>query len=93
MKKLLGMAFALVAFPAWAGDLPDPQRTPGRSNPNVTSENIDETICVPGFTKKIRPPTSYTNKLKKKQIEEYGISDRTIYSWLSKETVSAPSCV
>ena len=36
--------------------IPDPRFTPGAINPDVTQENIDSTICVPGFTKTIRPP-------------------------------------
>lgn len=51
---------ALLSFPAWAGDLPDPQLTPGVTNPDVTQATIDKTICVPGWTKTIRPPASYT---------------------------------
>ncbi len=34
------------------------------ANPEVTQENIKQTICVPGWTKTIRPPTSYTNRIK-----------------------------
>ena len=55
--------------------LPDPSCTPGATNPDVTQDNIDQTICVSGWTKTVRPPTSYTNKLKVEQIAEYGYSD------------------
>lgn len=65
----------LVSLSAWASDLPDPTRTPGAINPDVTQENIHDTICVKGYTKTIRPPAHYTNKLKKKQIREYGYTD------------------
>lgn len=41
---------------------------PGATNPNVTQANIAQTICVSGWTKTIRPPASYTNKLKLKQM-------------------------
>ncbi|MFC4910002.1 hypothetical protein [Actinomadura gamaensis] len=51
---------------------PDPKCQPGATNPAVTQANIHRTICVPGYSKKIRPPVSYTNALKKKQIKEYG---------------------
>jgi hypothetical protein len=50
----------------------DIARTPGVLNPDVTQANIDSTICVHGWTKTIRPPTSYTNALKEKQMREYG---------------------
>jgi hypothetical protein len=51
----------------------DIARTPGVLNPDVTQESIDSTICVHGWTKTIRPPTSYTNALKRKQMSEYGV--------------------
>lgn len=74
MKTLI--AFILLALSvALAGDLPDAHMTPGTTNPNVTQANIKETVCVKGFTKTIRPPAYYTNKLKKQQIRAYGYSD------------------
>jgi hypothetical protein len=51
----------------------DVTRTPGVLNPDVTQANIDTTICKHGWTKTIRPPTSYTNDLKRKQMREYGV--------------------
>lgn len=48
-------------------------RTPGVLNPDVTQSNINATICVRGWTKTIRPPTSYTNDLKQKQMREYRV--------------------
>lgn len=42
----------------------------------MTQGNIRNTICVKGFTKKIRPPAYYTNALKKKQIRQYGYTDK-----------------
>ena len=41
---------------------------PGATNPAVTQDNIHATICVSGWTKTIRPPASYTTKLKKQQM-------------------------
>ena len=49
-------------------------RTPGVLNPDVTQATIDTTICVHGWTRTIRPPTSYTNDLKRKQMHEYGVT-------------------
>jgi hypothetical protein len=55
---------------------PDPARTPGAINPDITQNNIRETICNPRWsTKSIRPDASYTNRLKVEQIREYGYSD------------------
>ncbi len=51
----------------------DPVRTPGVLNADVTQATINATICVRGWTRTIRPPTSYTNDLKQKQMREYGV--------------------
>ncbi|MDF3293062.1 hypothetical protein [Streptomyces silvisoli] len=55
--------------------LPDPSCTPGAYNPDVTQDTIDSTICVSGWTSTVRPPASYTNRLKVQQIAAYGYSD------------------
>jgi hypothetical protein len=73
---LLSSLALVISFPAWASDLPDPVLTPGAINPNVTQANIQQTVCVKGYTKTIRPPAHFTNKLKKRQIREYGYADR-----------------
>jgi hypothetical protein len=52
--------------------LADPVRTPGVLNPDVAQANIRSTICRHGWTDTIRPPTSYTNELKRKQMRQYG---------------------
>jgi hypothetical protein len=49
-----------------------PTRTPGVLNPNVTQANIRSTICKRGWTSTIRPPESYTDALKRKQMRQYG---------------------
>jgi hypothetical protein len=49
----------------------DPVRTPGVLNPDVTQATIGSTICVTGWTRTIRPPTEYTNALKRKQMRAY----------------------
>jgi len=48
--------------------LPDPARTPGATNPAVTTANIGATICVSGWTATVRPPSSYTTALKEQQL-------------------------
>ena len=45
--------------------------TPGVPNPDVTQENIAETVCKHGWTSTVRPPTDYTNALKVEQMEAY----------------------
>ena len=51
----------------------DRRHTPGVVNPDVTQANIASTICKHGWTRTIRPPTSYTNALKLKQMRDYGV--------------------
>ena len=50
----------------------DPDKTPGVANPAVTQANIHQTICRAHWTETIRPPVSYTNALKRQQMQEYG---------------------
>jgi hypothetical protein len=51
---------------------PDPVRTPGAANPQVTQRNIRDNICNREWsTKLIRPPSEYTSRLKRKQLREY----------------------
>ena len=54
--------------------LPDRVRTPGVTNPAVTKATTGMTICVKNWTKTVRPPTSYTNALKAKQMLQYNES-------------------
>lgn len=42
--------------------------TPGVVNPAVTQDNIKDNICKSGWTATIRPPVTYTNKLKADQL-------------------------
>ena len=73
---------------ALASGLPDRTRTPGAINPEVTQENIHRTICVSGWTRTVRPPTSYTNEIKREQIAEYGYRDKRLSSYQEDHLVS-----
>ena len=73
---IAALALALITTQAFASDLPNPSLTPGAINPYITQQNIHQTVCIKGYTKTIRPPSYYTNKLKKRQIREYGYEDR-----------------
>jgi len=55
--------------------LPDQRCTPGAVNPSVTQDNIRNTICVPGYTKTVRPPVTYTSPLKTRLMQSYGFTD------------------
>jgi hypothetical protein len=53
------------------GIVADPHRTPGVLNPDVAQANIRSTICRHGWTSTIRPPSSYTDALKRRQMRAY----------------------
>jgi hypothetical protein len=42
-------------------------------NPDVRQDTIADTICVRGYTKTVRPATSYTNGVKRKLMREAGM--------------------
>lgn len=54
---------------------PNPEFTPGVTNPEVTQANIHQTICLSGWTTSVRPKTPYTNNLKTEGIKQYGYND------------------
>ena len=69
------LAFALVLIERHASVptvVADPLRTPGVLNADVTQVTIETTICVQGWTRTVRPPTEYTNALKRRQMRVYG---------------------
>lgn len=55
--------------------LPDRTLTPGAMSAVVTQADIHGTICVRGYTRTVRPPEEYTERLKRRQIREYGYRD------------------
>ena len=55
---------------------PDPETTPGVTNPQVTEANVQQTICVRGWTGTIRPPRSYTDHLKTQQLQAARYTDK-----------------
>lgn len=44
-------------------------------NPDVTQGTIYQTICVPGYTKTVRPASVYTNGVKRKLLREAGVGE------------------
>jgi hypothetical protein len=56
--------------------LQDLHCTPGAVNQNVRQSNIRKNICIPNWTDTVRPPTSYTDKLKVRGIADYGYKDK-----------------
>ena len=61
--------------------LPDRTLTPGAIDPAVTQNNIQSTVCVRGYTDKVRPHKKYTNRLKHEQIEQYRLADRNVRNY------------
>jgi hypothetical protein len=45
--------------------------TPGVLNPAVTQATLAQTACKHGWTSTVRPPVSYTNALKLRQLRQY----------------------
>lgn len=64
-------------------------------NPDVTQATIDQTICVSGYTKTIRPPLSYTNRIKMHLMRQEGlplelIGDKILDHKISLEIGGSP---
>jgi hypothetical protein len=59
-----------------AAALPDPTCTPGALY-GPSQANPASTVCVSGFTSKIRPPVSYTEPLKLKIMAAYGVGGQS----------------
>jgi hypothetical protein len=79
IELLVVLALVAAAFAVWPrgeAERPpyyaDAAQTPGALNPDVTQATIGETICVHGWTRTVRPSSSYTNDLKRRQLAEYG---------------------
>ena len=76
MKKLIALSLLLININVYGGDLPDRYLTPGAIDSTISQSNIQSTVCVKGYTKTVRPPAHFTNKLKKEQIFLYGYVDK-----------------
>jgi hypothetical protein len=70
------------------GVLPDHFCTPGAIDLKVTQENLNQTICSKGYTQTVRPPVSYTNKLKVQQILDYGYADKNLKDYEEDHLIS-----
>jgi len=63
--------------------LPDAACTPG-----VVRATSEDDICYGGSTKQYRPPSSYTTRLKRRQIEEYGYEDTNLADYEEDHLIS-----
>jgi hypothetical protein len=68
--------------------LPNPRLTPGALNPAVDQANIRATICMRGYSKSIRPPEEYTERLKRLGVRRYGYSDHRLRDYEEDHLVS-----
>ena len=79
MSRLTLFAVGLAVIlhgPAWSqNSLPDPAATPGSINPDVTQDNIGETICARGWTRMVRPTFEYTEAIKRRLVRDSGYLD------------------
>jgi hypothetical protein len=66
IHSFIGIIFALISASALS-------QTAEVLNPDVHEATITETICHKGYTKSVRPATSYTNGVKRKLMREQGI--------------------
>ena len=58
-----------------ANAYPDPSKTPGWPNPDITQDKIAQNICSKIWsTSSIRPAEEYTTKLKLQQLKDLGLT-------------------
>lgn len=84
----LAVAALSTAAYAAAPDLPDPSRTPGALNLDVTQSNIAENICKANWTSTVRPNSAHTTSLKKKQLKDWGYTDRNVAHYEEDHLIS-----
>jgi hypothetical protein len=80
------------------GGLPDPECNPGAIDPRVSQANIATTICVSGYTAKVRPAVSLTDRIKGQQMAAYGLEGKRLADYeldhlVSLEVGGAPADV
>jgi len=67
---------------------PDRHCAPGALNPAVRQSTIDQTICVAGYTKTIRPSASVTDREKLASMAAYGDGGRSPHDFEYDHLVS-----
>ena len=75
LRRVVPASCRLSGAGAWT--LPDPSCTPGALNPAVSPATISTTICVPGYSTRIRPSESFTYELKRSQMAAWGLAGST----------------
>jgi hypothetical protein len=69
------MAITIILLTTAADVLPNNAESPGAINPNVTQDNIHQTICVKGWSQSVRPLDSFTEPLKLHLLVEHAPGD------------------
>ena len=87
VAAIFAVTFARTVVAAAQSSLPNPELTPGATDPQVTQENIQQTICVPGWSRGVRPPSRYTSALKRRQIRQYGYADRHLSPYVEDHLI------
>lgn len=87
-----------VVVPAGPADAyPNRNLTPGAIDPAVREDNVQSTICVPGYTKTVRPPERFTNRLKPQIMAAYGLGadsrDYELDHFIPLELGGCPDCI
>ena len=78
-RTVSGLPATSRAPAAAAADQPCVQTSHGciSLNPDVTPETLAGTICSSGYTRSVRPSSSYTQAIKKRLLREAGLSEST----------------
>jgi|SRR5271157_1068574 len=80
-----------------AASLYPPVDSPGAIDDRVTQEDVQDTICVPGYTSKVRPPRSFMNKLKRQLMQQNHLPgeerDYELDHIIPLELGGCPSCL
>lgn len=78
LNYLVAMGLYTASLQTPSDIIPFLSEHPGSINTYVTQENIHSTICVKGWTAKIRPSTRYTNKIKTYEINKHNYVNKNI---------------
>lgn len=75
-STIVASLVALVAMPAFGGDLPNRRLTPGAANSAIAEHDFRAQCHTKAWTRLYRPPVSFTNSLKRLQMKQYGYTGR-----------------
>lgn len=97
MRNTVWLALAFVAACSTPATTQTEATAPLVINPAVTQATIGSTICTPGWSSSVRPPTSYTEPIKAADIAalpaaaSHNPADYELDHWLPLEVGGAPA--